>query len=1216
METKRTKRQNYRRFVTALFMAFVLLMITGEKSSATIPTPPSFSADIGTTGGFDHYDPDTGIYKIIAGGADIWGTTDQCHYLYLQASGDFDAKVYVLGIFAGNVWAKLGWMARQDLTTTAVNVLACATLGGGNGRAFQWRPEPGGQSNSIPGSEPPTRQPQWIRLKRVGNTFTGYSSIDGQNWQEIGRVTINMTDPVYIGIAATSHDVDFPLYALFTDLEIQGDNVNTPEFPEEHWVIRRWNDVEGTTINDILNNDRFPTNPDTIMTWPTSDFPQNQGDNYAQWATGTFTPEISGDYNFWISSDDSSQLWLSTDNDPANTALIAQVPDWTNPFELNKYLDQQSSPFTLGAGQSYYIDALMKEGGGGDHLAVAFSGPDDQSPTVLPITLGNSLPLVANIYPPPGSEITPSMNNVTIYPDTGTISVNTFVSFNAPNPFNGDISVTSDPRAFGPSAIDNDGTFQLDWRIALEDQPFTAGHNEVVIPMEPGPQTIEFKSDDGRSFKLRLDIANELPVIEAAGMDDIQTTGGVRSPDNGLIEYIFNREASGTATIGFPEIGVVPAGARPQIEIGRNPANEGGLTAQLDGTIDAEENPGGYMFDTSNQGIGVLNELPDETKNFYITVTFDTIEGGNIYSKRVLLITTQSDGQGDHFECGANNQNTFLGKRENGKTEEFIPIYDDFIGEVPVKMEFNMNIENGTYSCTVTDDEYDFVIASYSGEIPFLAGINKLFVGAFLSGDGSAASTTFSNIRITADSRDIVNGTNLDDLEPAIWGWNIPSDATLNAKNENGDIIGSVGFNTAGDDTTVTVPFAKGYSPANLDSLDISVQKPETDTTTQGTIKINKISLVWDPRVSASLQAETPDPDAVPGFLIRTIQAVNGAGWGYTGMKRLLKYGFVGTTAPKPKDFPVPIRAQVEGTRISQSVNLSDSGGLGYFSSDNGYPDETYPGVDPFESPAGDPGSGDDDDNFATEVLACIYLTAGDHIIGANSDDGTIIRVGGVKIGQTDEFKGASNVDFTFEVDEDGWYDFRAQSLEGTGGAAFELHEVLSDDTRILLGDVDQGGSEVMVPSAWIPPEPPKPVEWTDDFEDGNSNLGTIKWTTSGDAPWITSSNQAQSGLRSAQSGDIGNNEETVLETTLDCGDGEVSFYRRVSSERSFDYLIFAIDGVEQARWSGEEDWQKVSFAISAGRHTFTFSYVKDSSTDSGSDRAWIDNFNAPAAAI
>src|SRR4029078_10235841 len=60
---------------------------------------------------------------------------------------------------------------------------------------------------------------------------------------------------------------------------------------------------------------------------------------------------------------------------PLNRALIATVPGYTADTQWGKYPAQQSAPITLTAGQGYYIDTLMKEGGGVDNLSVAWQGP-------------------------------------------------------------------------------------------------------------------------------------------------------------------------------------------------------------------------------------------------------------------------------------------------------------------------------------------------------------------------------------------------------------------------------------------------------------------------------------------------------------------------------------------------------------------------------------------------------------------------------------------------------------------------------------------------------------------------------------------------------------------------------------------------------------------------------------------------------------------------
>jgi hypothetical protein len=208
------------------------------------------------------------------------------------------------------------------------------------------------------------------------------------------------------------------------------------------------------------------------------------------------------------------------------------------------------------------------------------------------------------------------------------------------------------------------------------------------------------------------------------------------------------------------------------------------------------------------------------------------------------------------------------------------------------------------------------------------------------------------------------------------------------------------------------------------------------------------------PTVPASADLGAPTSD-VSGFKIECLKPLVTDGWGYDAVREIFDTGtYMG----------LPAMPGSEGSRISEFVNMRDTGN-GAFSADNGYPDETYPGVDPDETPAGDPAAGDDDDNHGTQITASIHLTAGLHIIGANSDDGTIIEIGGIEIGRTGEWKGASNVDFVYQVEADGYYNLRALHMEGGGGSSIELHEVLLDGTRLLLNDVANGGSAVYAPA-------------------------------------------------------------------------------------------------------------------------------------------------------
>jgi hypothetical protein len=208
------------------------------------------------------------------------------------------------------------------------------------------------------------------------------------------------------------------------------------------------------------------------------------------------------------------------------------------------------------------------------------------------------------------------------------------------------------------------------------------------------------------------------------------------------------------------------------------------------------------------------------------------------------------------------------------------------------------------------------------------------------------------------------------------------------------------------------------------------------------------------PMVPASADLGAPTSD-VPGFKIETLKPLVIDGWGYAAVREIFDTGMYKGLPPQPG---------TKGSRISQYVNMRDTGN-GVFSADNGYPDEAYPGIDPDEVPAADPAAGDDDDNHGTQITACIHLAPGLHMIGANSDDGTIIEIGGVEIGRAGEWKGASNADFVFQVEADGYYNLRALHIEGGGGSSIELHEVLMDGTRLLLNDVANGGSAVYAPA-------------------------------------------------------------------------------------------------------------------------------------------------------
>ncbi len=133
-----------------------------------------------------------------------------------------------------------------------------------------------------------------------------------------------------------------------------------------------------------------------------------------------------------------------------------------------------------------------------------------------------------------------------------------------------------------------------------------------------------------------------------------------------------------------------------------------------------------------------------------------------------------------------------------------------------------------------------------------------------------------------------------------------------------------------------------------------------------------------------------------------------------------------------------------------------------------------------------------------------------------------------------------------------------------------------------------------------------------EDFEHYKSPL--ISWDTINLHPWeIIDTAISFMGTHCAISAKIKNNENSVLSTKYKVlYNDTISFYRKVSSELNFDFLEFFIDEKMVCQWSGELNWSKVSFPVSAGNHTFKWIYVKDMDSSVGYDRAWIDEIIFP----
>lgn len=133
----------------------------------------------------------------------------------------------------------------------------------------------------------------------------------------------------------------------------------------------------------------------------------------------------------------------------------------------------------------------------------------------------------------------------------------------------------------------------------------------------------------------------------------------------------------------------------------------------------------------------------------------------------------------------------------------------------------------------------------------------------------------------------------------------------------------------------------------------------------------------------------------------------------------------------------------------------------------------------------------------------------------------------------------------------------------------------------------------------------------SEDWETGT--LDQFDWQTGGNASWSVVQNQAWEGSWCARSGSFPNNGSSTLSITLDVvAGGQISFFRKVSSEAGYDFLEFHIDNTLTGAWSGEAGWEQVTYDVSQGTHTFEWIYSKDYYASEGSDCGWIDFIRFP----
>ena len=315
-------------------------------------------------------------------------------------------------------------------------------------------------------------------------------------------------------------------------------------------VREQWNGIRGTSITSIPL-DKEPSFREVLTLFES---PSNIADNYGTRIRGFLCVPLTGEYTFWIASNDKSELWLSTDSGEANKKMIAHAPRSTDERQWRKFSSQRSAPIFLEAGKKYYVEALHKEGIGTDHVAVGWQMPDGSFERPIPGV--RLLPFEKLGTPPTITILSPKNGESFTSPATVTISAEASdkdgvvkrVSF-----YNGAVKLGEDwnaPYSFTWTDVPG-GTHSLT-AVAIDDQGQAATSELVSINVETlctasGTITREFWKGISGNYVSSIPVNSDPHGIESLtvfeGPVNVGTNYGARisgyicPPETG--EYIF-----------------------------------------------------------------------------------------------------------------------------------------------------------------------------------------------------------------------------------------------------------------------------------------------------------------------------------------------------------------------------------------------------------------------------------------------------------------------------------------------------------------------------------------------------------------------------------------------------------------------------------------------------------------------------------------------------
>ena len=164
-----------------------------------IQVPIGISVPVGA--GYGSYTKSNNTFTVIGGGEDIEGTDDRFFFVYLPWTGDGEIMANLKSLAPVDLHSEAGLMFRDGVAVGARHVFLA--MDAGNEKVLRRRLAE--NAYSVENRSQGTNN-VWLKLMRMGDTFSGHYSTNGVNWELVWWTTQpNLPTTLDVGLAVTAH---------------------------------------------------------------------------------------------------------------------------------------------------------------------------------------------------------------------------------------------------------------------------------------------------------------------------------------------------------------------------------------------------------------------------------------------------------------------------------------------------------------------------------------------------------------------------------------------------------------------------------------------------------------------------------------------------------------------------------------------------------------------------------------------------------------------------------------------------------------------------------------------------------------------------------------------------------------------------------------------------------------------------------------------------